>query len=73
MNKPLFVRLSTLVELLGVSKSTICNWVNPNSKQFKPDFPAKIRIGKRAMGWSLASIEVYIEDQARKTDVKKEV
>ena len=66
------IRLNDLVKLLKVSKSSIFNWGNPKSRQFKPDFPAKIRISERSVGWSLTSIERWLEDQSRKNNSKNE-
>lgn len=65
------ISLKTLIELLEVSRSTIFSWTNPKSKQFKPNFPSKIKIGERRIAFRLIDIEQWLEDEARNTKTKK--
>ncbi|MBO1254900.1 AlpA family phage regulatory protein [Alteromonas sp. 5E99-2] len=55
------LRMHILVQKLGISKSTIYNFLKPTSKYFDPEFPKPIRIGLRATGWSKIEINAWLE------------
>lgn len=55
------IRLSMLLGLVGVSRSTVYNRVNPKSKYYDPMFPKSVRLGAKAVGWVLADVYAYIE------------
>ncbi|MGT4070882.1 UNVERIFIED_CONTAM: AlpA family phage regulatory protein [Aeromonas hydrophila] len=62
------IRLKTLVQLLGISRSTFYMWINPRAKQFKPNFPAKIKISARCVGWRLREIEQWMDTEFNQPD-----
>ncbi len=47
--------------ILGISKSTLDRWSKQN-----PDFPQKIKIGRRAVGYDHNEIVDYINNQKAK-------
>lgn len=55
------VRLAQLLELLGLSRSTVYLRLNPKSKYHDPKFPKPIRLGAKAVGWLMADISAYID------------
>jgi prophage regulatory protein len=55
------IRLKTLLEMLGVSRSTVYLRINPQSKYYDPMFPKSIRLGMKAVGWVLQDVHAYIE------------
>ena len=55
------IRLNTLLGLVGVSRSTVYNRINPKSKYYDPMFPMPVRLGAKAVGWVLADIYAYIK------------
>lgn len=55
------IRLNTLLGLVGVSRSTVYNRINPKSKYYDPMFPKPVRLGTKAVGWILADVYAYIE------------
>ncbi len=57
------IRLKALVHLLGISRSTLYSWINPRAKQFKPNFPTKIKISDRCVGWRLSEIEQWMDTE----------
>lgn len=57
-----FVRLSTLKQLTGLSRSSIYARLNPNSSSFDSTFPKPIKLSpspRGAVAWSLSEIEVW--------------
>ena len=54
-------RLDMLLALIGISRSTVYNRINPKSKYYDPMFPRPIRLGARAVGWVLEDVYAYIE------------
>lgn len=59
------VRTKELLVMLGVSKSTIYDWINPRSRRYN-GFPAPIKIGISAVGWELSSIEDWLSSRPKK-------
>lgn len=57
MSKPKILRLPAVLEMLGVSKPTIYLWIR------KGNFPAPLKIGPKASGWSLAEIESWLAER----------
>jgi|TARA_R100000935_G_C2785438_1_gene143547 prophage regulatory protein len=53
-----FIRLRTVINKTGLSRSTIYNKIKSDSKYFDPTFPNQIRLGGGAVAW----IECEVED-----------
>ncbi len=54
------VRMKELSSLLGLSRSTIYDRINPKSRRFDPSFPRPIRLGLASVGWSLNEVMAWI-------------
>ena len=67
MNQPTqrYIRIKELVMLLGVSRSTIYDWLDEKSKRYDPTFPKKIKIGASAVRFSSIDIEKWLESKRR--------
>lgn len=60
--KHIFIRLSKVKEITGLSRSTIYAMLNPKSKYFDPSFPKQIKLSnasRSAVAWLLAEIEAW--------------
>mgnify|MGYP000013370507 FL=1 len=54
------IRIKDLVVLLGLSRSTIYNKINPRSRWYDKRFPMPLRLGGASIGWLLADIEEWL-------------
>ena len=45
---------------LGIALSTLYDWTTPSSPRFIPDFPKKIKLGPRAVGFDTAEVTAWI-------------
>ena len=54
------IRMKDLVVLLGLSRSTIYNKINPRSRWYDKRFPMPLRLGGASIGWLLADIEAWL-------------
>lgn len=59
------LRLKHVCALMGVSRSTIYNWIREKSRWYIPEFPKPIRIGKTAIGWQEDEIARYLRQAPR--------
>ncbi|QIB30695.1 AlpA family phage regulatory protein [Providencia stuartii] len=60
-NLPLrILRMTELTVLLGISRSSIYEKLNPRSKYYDPDFPKPIKLGASSVGWQYASVEKWL-------------
>lgn len=63
------IRLKTLLEMLGVSRSTVYLRINPQSKYYDPMFPKSIPLGMKAKGWVLEDVYGYIEHLRNQAEI----
>ncbi|HGN2346249.1 TPA: helix-turn-helix transcriptional regulator [Proteus mirabilis] len=54
----MILRLPTVIERIGIGRSTIYDWINPTSPRYDPTFPKQKKLGKQSVGW----IESEIND-----------
>ena len=57
-----YFRRSTLVDMLGLSRSTIYRMMNDG------DFPRPVVLGRRAVGWRAADVETWIKQREEATN-----
>ncbi|MFW2102684.1 helix-turn-helix transcriptional regulator [Acinetobacter guillouiae] len=56
------LRLPELIKLIGLSRSSIYDRLNPRSKRYDPDFPKPIKLN-HASRWLLSEIEEWIRNK----------
>lgn len=57
------VRLPGLEYLTKIKRATLYDMQNPNSPRFDATFPAKVRLGARAVGWFLDEVLEWLESR----------
>jgi prophage regulatory protein len=50
---------------VGLGYSTLRAKNDPNSPQYDPDFPEPISLGKRAKGWPLSRLRVWLRKRSK--------
>ena len=45
------LRMSSVVNKIGVARSTIYDWINPMSPRYDATFPKQRRLGMQSVGW----------------------
>lgn len=68
LNNHQILRVKHLAKQLGVSRSTIYNWLDKNSKYYKADFPKPIPLSLRAKGWIKYEIDIYLEEASKRAN-----
>lgn len=59
-----FYRLPDVLDITGVSKSTLYRWISNNQ------FPKPVQLGQRAVGWSSTPVNQWVEDRLEKSEGK---
>jgi len=62
------IRIRELIDLIGLSRSTIYGFLSPSSPHHSPDFPKPIRLGssmRGAIGWRFHEVQRWIETRRR--------
>ncbi len=54
------LRMTELTVILGISRSSIYEKLNPRSKYYDEDFPKPIKLGASSVGWQYASVEKWL-------------
>ena len=57
------IRQPSLVSITGLSRSTLADFQNPKSPRYDATFPKKIRLGARAVGWSLEEVVAWFSSR----------
>ena len=62
------IRLKRVIELTGLSRSTIYDRINPKSKRYDTSFPKSIKLGTShrstgAVGWIESEIQEWIQQR----------
>ncbi len=63
------IRPKELCKLLGISISTLYDWLTPTSSRFDDAFPTRIKIGRRAVGFDVGAIEGWLQAKAEGVNV----
>lgn len=56
----IMLRLPTVIERIGIGRSTIYNWINPTSPRYDPTFPKQKKLGKQSVGWIESEINDWL-------------
>lgn len=60
-NQPLrILRMAELTNLLGISRSSIYEKLNPKSRYYDADFPKPVRLGAASVGWRSTAIDEWL-------------
>ncbi|MCG9059959.1 helix-turn-helix transcriptional regulator [Laribacter hongkongensis] len=62
MERLRILRQRDVVAMLGISRSTLYDWMNPGSRRFN-HFPAPIKIGMSAVGWKETDVVNWINSR----------
>lgn len=54
------LRMTELTVILGISRSSIYEKLNPHSKYYDEDFPKPIKLGISSVGWLYSEIEKWV-------------
>ena len=55
------VRRNEVLKMLGIGRTTLADWQNPNSKRYRADFPQKIPLGTNAVGYLESEINAFLQ------------
>ena len=64
------LRIREVTKTVGLSRSTIYDYINPNSPRFDPSFPRPIRLSASksgAVGWYCSEVQFWINSRRRVT------
>ena len=56
----MILRLPTVIERIGIGRSTIYDWINPTSPRYDPTFPKQKKLGKQSVGWIESEINDWL-------------
>ncbi|EFI1512448.1 MULTISPECIES: helix-turn-helix transcriptional regulator [Enterobacteriaceae] len=54
------LRLSAVVDKIGIARSTIYDWINPKSPRYDETFPKQRRLGQQSVGWLESEIDEWV-------------
>ncbi|MCG8997815.1 AlpA family phage regulatory protein [Laribacter hongkongensis] len=56
------LRLKDVLVMIGISRSTLYDWMNPESRRFN-GFPKPFKLGLHAVGWFESDVTAWIESR----------
>lgn len=54
------LRITAVVNKLGVARSTIYDWLNTKSPRHDPAFPKPYPLGKQSVGWLESELDEWV-------------
>ncbi|HFP9452068.1 helix-turn-helix transcriptional regulator [Klebsiella aerogenes] len=64
-NQPVrILRMPELTMILGISRSSIYEKLNPKSRYYDADFPRPVRLGIASVGWHSTAVEAWITSRS---------
>jgi prophage regulatory protein len=54
------LRIPSVVNKLGVARSTIYDWINPKSPRYDATFPKQRRLGMQSVGWLESELDEWL-------------
>lgn len=62
------LRMKQLLELIGIKRATLYDWLNENSPRYDRTFPRPIKIGVSAVAWLSVEIDEWVAVKVRLRD-----
>jgi prophage regulatory protein len=59
------IRLRELIEIIGLSRSTIYEKLNKASRRYDASFPAPIKLSNCAIGWRVCDVDTWITGRSQ--------
>lgn len=54
------LRITAVINKLGIARSTIYDWLNTKSPRHDPAFPKPYPLGKQSVGWLESELDEWI-------------
>lgn len=61
------LRCHEMTNRIGVSRSTIYDWMKPESPRFDSSFPKPVKLGKSSVGWIESDLNRWLELRIQKS------
>mgnify|MGYP000013351594 FL=1 len=61
------LRLKQVVEQTGLSRSTIYDMMNPNSKRHDPSFPRSVELTQATVAWLESEVNTWLESKIKQS------
>lgn len=58
------LRMRELTKIVGLSRSTIYEKLNPESRYYDETFPKPVRLGAASVGWRSTSVDAWIASRS---------
>ena len=58
------LRIKQLIQIVGLGRSTIYDYLNPKSARYDSSFPKPIKIGAAAVGWLESEVNQWLDLKA---------
>ena len=62
-NSKRVLRIKELCNLIGLGRSTVYDYLNPESARYDPSFPQRIKLGVSAVGWFEGDVYKWLESR----------
>lgn len=59
------VRIAELTKMVGLSRSSIYEKLNPRSRYYDENFPKPVKLGAASVGWLSTAIETWISSKVK--------
>ncbi|MDM3562515.1 AlpA family phage regulatory protein [Proteus vulgaris] len=54
------LRLPAVLQRIGIARSTLYDWINPESPRYDPNFPKQRKLGRQSVGWIESELNEWL-------------
>jgi prophage regulatory protein len=58
------LRVKDVTQKIGISRSTLYDWMNPKSPRYDATFPKHFKIGRHCIGWLEHQLDAWVIQKA---------
>ncbi|WP_425324921.1 helix-turn-helix transcriptional regulator [Lampropedia aestuarii] len=65
---PQVLRINKVAQIIGMSRTSVYDFINPKSPRYDPDFPQQLRLStspRGAVGWRSDEIYAWLDTRQR--------
>lgn len=55
------LRINEVMAMLGISRSTIYDWMDVKSTRYDANFPKRIKLGQKSVGWVESQLVEWLQ------------
>nr|WP_280563539.1 MULTISPECIES: AlpA family transcriptional regulator [unclassified Chromohalobacter] len=61
MSNQVLIKLKSVMQKTGLSRSSVYNKLDPKSPYYDPEFPRQVKLGRVSVAWVESEVDTWID------------